>query len=206
MPNIGREHSLGLLLAGNAEVIDQIRQYAFKKDVAYGVISNGHQFIVARFVNTDGSDWKKNKALIFKSFDDIQKNFIEFHNLLSRENVIEKGGIFNEVELPTPQIILTSLAKRDDKLVRNEFSAAMIDVIDSAFKELSIDMKVNDRSILEHCYVKNKDIDKYNSELSVIFEDNPPRFDDRIAKLRNTDNTHEQLADALNRSEPIVLI
>lgn len=59
LPTTGREHSLGLLYSGNSEVIDQIRNYAFKKDVGFGVISNGHQFIISRFINTDGSNWKK---------------------------------------------------------------------------------------------------------------------------------------------------
>lgn len=206
LPVSGRTHSLQMLYAGNQEVIDQIRNYAFRKDVAFGVISNGSQFIVARLINTDATDWKKNKAHVFRSLEDIKNNFIDFSNLLSRESVLEKGGLIPEEHDYVPHIILPTLARRDEKLVRNEFSAALISVIDFAFKGLSIDQKISDTNILELCYVKNTDIDKYNSELMVIFEDNPPKFDSRIAKVRNTENTQRQIEQGLLGTEPIVLI
>ena len=67
------------------------------------------------------------------------------------------------------------------------------------------------KKILEECYVRNKDVKKYNSELGFIFSDTPPTFDSRIVPVQNTDSTHEQLTEQLFIDtsilpDPIILI
>jgi hypothetical protein len=51
------------------------------------------------------------------------------------------------------------------------------------------------KKILESCYVQNKDVKKFNSELGFIFADTPPTFDRRIIPVQNTERTQEQLKD-----------
>src|SRR5665647_2171640 len=53
LPNRGNSAKLKTLYKGNSEIIDQIRDYISMRNLAYGILSNGKQFIVARFVNTD---------------------------------------------------------------------------------------------------------------------------------------------------------
>ncbi len=58
-----------------------------------GIITNGNQYIIAKFINTDGSDWKKNTCLYYKSIEDIEVNFFDFYELFSREFVSKNGRI-----------------------------------------------------------------------------------------------------------------
>lgn len=102
LPERHRMVTLGTLFKGNKEVITQIRRYLFDKGLAFGVITNGHQYIVSQFLNTSGEDWKKNKALIFKSIDDVSENFIPFYNCLSRRTVIHNKILKVDRQLPSP--------------------------------------------------------------------------------------------------------
>ncbi|CAN0273013.1 unnamed protein product, partial [Chrysoparadoxa australica] len=87
LPEKGQKFKLKTLVKGNKEVLDQIREYILNRNLTYGVVSNGHQFIIGRFVNTDGSDWEQNEAFVFKSLKHIEENFIQFYNLLSRDSI-----------------------------------------------------------------------------------------------------------------------
>src|SRR5688572_5267228 len=50
LPSVGNRVSLKTLRKGNAEIVDQIREYIYKRNLSYGIISNGHQFVIAKFV------------------------------------------------------------------------------------------------------------------------------------------------------------
>ncbi|RZK59571.1 MAG: hypothetical protein EOO91_04790 [Pedobacter sp.] len=67
-----------------------------------------------------------------------------------------------------------------------------------------------DKQILQYCYVENEDIKKYSAELTSIFIDQPPKFDERISPVQNTQNTHKQIKATLFREEytpdPVILI
>ena len=98
LPNNNKSATVNSLIKGNKDVIDQIRSYMFEVGVQFGIISNGRQYIFGKFVNTDGTDWKKNKCVIFNNIEDLENRFIEFYNLLSRDSVIENGTILIEEE------------------------------------------------------------------------------------------------------------
>ena len=63
---------------------------------------------------------------------------------------------------------------------------------------------------MKECYVENDDIKKYSSELSSVFIDQPPTFDQRIAPVQNTKNTQKQIRDQLflpdYTPDPVILI
>lgn len=87
----------------------------------------------------------------------------------------------------------------------------MIPIINKVFEEIYNTESLEAKKILEKCYVRNKDVKKYNSELEYIFSDTPPTFDRRIVPVQNTDNTHEQLTnnifiDTSILPDPIILI
>lgn len=68
LPQKGRTIKLQTLYSGNKDVLNQIRNYLFERGLLYGVITNGRQFIIAKFVNTDGTNWLENNAIIFQDF------------------------------------------------------------------------------------------------------------------------------------------
>ena len=89
IPNSHRTVTIGTFAKDNKDVVNQIRKYLFKKGLQYAVITNGHQYIIGKFCNIDGSDWKHNKCLIFNGLDDIEERFSSFYNILSKNSASE---------------------------------------------------------------------------------------------------------------------
>lgn len=213
LPAKGNEVKLKSIYDGNKEVIDQIRQYLFERGLAFGVITNGTQFIIGQFSNTQGIDWKEQKCVFFKDFEDIKKNFDKFYDLLSREFVGKYGKIKITKTSNIGKTIVKdfNLKRKNFELVRNQISQHLIPVINKVFEEIYNTESLEAKKILEECYVRNKDVKKYNSELGFIFSDSPPTFDSRILPVQNTESTQEQLTeqifiDTSILPDPIILI
>lgn len=212
LPSKGSVAKLKTLYKSNKEVIDQIRNYLFQRGLQYGVISNGKQFIIARFVNHDGEDWQNNTAIFFNGFDAIKRNFNKFYEILSREFVSYHGRLKIDTKKVTANSAIANLnlPHLHEELVRNKLSSELIPVLSQVFEEIYKTSELTDREILKKCYVSNEDVLKYSDELNSIFIDNPPNFDHRIAGLRNTKNTQESIKKDLNTGlsapDPIIVI
>lgn len=196
----------------NKEIINQTRSYLIEKGLLFGVISNGKQFIISQFLNTNGSNWRENNAVIFNGFDDIEKRFIEFYELLSLESIVNSGKIVikEKKEFERRLIQKTSLRRKRDKLIRNDLSDKLMAIIDAIFREINYTEELDENS-LNDCYVFNDDVEKHHSEMNLMFLDSPPKFDERISKVRNTVNTQKaieqtMLKETVNLPNPIVLI
>ena len=213
LPAKGNEVKLKSIYNGNKDVFDQIRQYVFERGLSYGVITNGTQFIIGQFSNTQGKDWKEQKCIFFKDLSDIKANFDKFYDLLSREAISNYGRIkITETSNIAKTIVKDySLKRKTSELVRNQISQQLIPIINKVFEEIYNTETLEGKKILEDCYVENKDVKKYNSELGFIFADNPPTFDTRIIPVQNTEKTQEQLKDQIFTDvnilpDPIILI
>ncbi|MEP2688700.1 hypothetical protein [Maribacter dokdonensis] len=213
LPAKGNEVKLRSIYNGNKDVIDQIRQYIFERGLSYGVITNGTQFIIGQFSNNQGKDWKEQKCIFFKDIADIKTNFDKFFDLLSREAVSKYGRIKIAKTSNIAKTIVKdhSLKRKTFELVRNQISQQLIPIINKVFEEIYNTETLEGKKILEDCYVENKDVKKYNSELGFIFADKPPTFDTRIIPVQNTEKTQEQLknqifTDVNTLPDPIILI
>lgn len=213
LPVKGNEVKLGSIYSGNKDVIDQIRQYIFERGLGYGVITNGTQFVIGQFSNIQGTDWKDQKCFFFKNFDDLKTNFNQFYDLLSFEAIGRYGKIKINKTSNVGKTILKDfpLKRKNHELVRNQISQHLIPIINQVFEEIYNTETLIGKKILEKCYVQNKDVKKYNSELGSIFSDDPPTFDSRIVPVQNTDSTQKQLkeqifGDIANLPDPIILI
>lgn len=213
IPEKNRKVKLKTLYKANKDAIDQIRNYIFQRGLLYGVITNGRQFIIGKFNNTDGSDWKDNDVLIYQNIEAIDNNFIQFYEVLSKEYVSHYGRfkLYSETNVGKTIVRSNNLRRKDEELIRNKISHELIPIITEVFEEISNLENLEDSKILEECYVKNEDIKKYNSELGFIFSDTPPTFDSRISPVQNTDKTHEQLKNEIltidnKLPDPIILI
>lgn len=213
LPNKGNSVKLKTLYKGNAEIIDQIRDYISKRNLAYGILSNGKQFVVARFVNTDGSDWQENNAFFFDGLDYIESNFIEFYNLFSHESVQKNGRIkLSKEEIIGKNIVEHKLLKkRTDEVLRNDFSDILVSIIGQIFSEIYETNDLDNYTKLKECYVKNEDVKNNNSKLGILFTDEPPKFDRRILPVKNTKHTQDQILKEINATtsitpEPVIII
>ncbi|MBD3636223.1 MAG: hypothetical protein HUJ25_02685 [Crocinitomicaceae bacterium] len=213
LPSKGNEVKIGTIYEGNKEVINQVREYIFERGIGFGVITNGTQYIIGQFSNTQGVDWKDQKCIFFKDFDDIKKNFDKFYELLSFEAIGKYGKIKITKTSNVGKTIVKDfpLKRKNHELVRNKISQHLIPIINQVFEEIYNTESLEGKKILELCYVQNKDVKKYNSELGSIFADDPPTFDSRILPVQNTESTQKQLkeqvfGDVGNLPDPIILI
>jgi hypothetical protein len=213
LPSKGNSVKLSTFYKGNSEIIDQIREYITKRNLAYGIVSNGKQFVVARFVNTDGTDWQDNKAFFFDGLDFIENNFIDFYNLFSYECVQKNGRIkLSKEEIIGKNIVEHKLLKkRTDEVLRNDFSDILVSIIGQIFSEIYETNDLDNYTKLKECYVKNEDVKNNNSKLGILFVDEPPKFDRRILPVKNTKHTQEQILKEINETssvtpEPVIII
>lgn len=213
LPEKGNEVNIKSIYAGNKEVIDQIRSYVVERSLSFGVITNGTQFIVAQFTNTLGIDWKNQKCIFFKDLEDIKRNFDKFYDLLHRQSICRYGKIkINKTSNIGKTIVKDFPLKRKKvELVRNQISKQLVPIINQVFVEIYNTESLEGKKILTKCYVQNKDVKKYNSELGYIFSDEPPTFDSRIVPVQNTENTQNQIKEQIFNDvgflpDPIILI
>jgi len=217
IPTNHKTVTIGTFEKSNKDVVSQIRKYLFEVGLQYAIITNGHQFIVGKFFNTDGSDWRYNKCLIFNGFDDIDERFIIFYNILSKNSISENSGFRIHLEESIQRdgrTILSTLPAKDSELVRNPLSSELTPLINQLFGELyNIDDSVN-KELIEECFIENKEIKKNRSEIEKLFADTPPQID-KIVKARNTQSVVEQITGEIldddlkfniNPPNPIVIV
>lgn len=202
LPSSHDKVSIKTLLKENAEVIEQIRNYAMDEGVAYGVITNGYQFIILKLINTDGKPWKDNYALVFKGIDDIDSRFIEFYDNLSKFSIIHNGGFrfdlpINAKERPT---ILSTLLDKDKELIRNSLSAVLAPLIDQVFGEMFSTERQDDSDFIRSCFVENAETKKYKNEIERLFNDKAPDLAN-VIPIVNSDNLANSIVGEINREE-----
>ena len=78
-----RKCKLNAIYSSNQDVIDQIRHYLDDCGCDIGIITNGKQYIIAKFINTNGIPWKENNCIVYNGVEDIINNYVEFWNTLS---------------------------------------------------------------------------------------------------------------------------
>lgn len=184
--------TLNSLLKGNKDVIEQIRNYLFEEGLQYGIISNGHQFIIAKFINSDGTSWKSNKATLFNGVNDIEKRFIDFFNLFSRLAVVENTGFNIEVDSFKGKSIYSNLPNPNKELIRNSLSGNITPLLDSVFGEIFNNDFMDDEALIKECFIANEEIKKNRSEIERLFSDNPPNLEEVIPAI-NTENIFGQI-------------
>jgi Cdc6-like AAA superfamily ATPase len=194
IPNTRKKTSLNSLLKENEEVITQIRNYLTDSGISNGIITNGKQFIIGKFVNTDGTDWKKNQCLLFDGFQDIEKRFIEFHNNLSKESIIDNGGFaFYSEELISPSYkIVSTLIDREKEIVRNNISAEIAPLIEFVFGEIFQEEEQDNIEFFKECFISNEEIKKNRTEIERLFGDNAPDLSE-VIPAKNTDSVVSQI-------------
>ena len=196
-----RKCSLGTLYSENKEVMDQIRGYLDDCGYDIGIITNGKQFIIAKFINTNGIPWKQNKGILYRGFQEIEENFVEFWNTLSKESIVQNKGIkqLYDVDESFYKTILSSISKKDNEIVRNDLSAKIAPLIDKALGDIyNANEDEDDLEFIKECYVENKEVIKNKRELHGLFCDNPPELQE-VSKARNTDSISQQIDDEIEK-------
>ena len=190
-----RKCNLNTIYSEKKSVVDQIRDYLSDCGCDIGIITNGKQYIIAKFINTNGISWKQNKCILYRNFQEIEENFVEFWNTLSKESIIQNKGIkqLYDVEESFYKTILSSISEKDKEIVRNDLSAKIAPLIDKALGDIySVNEDEDDSEFIKECYVENKEVIKNKRELLGLFSDNPPDLQE-VSKARNIDSIGKQI-------------
>ena len=190
-----RKCKLNAIYTSNQDVIDQIRHYLDDCGCDIGVVTNGKQYIIAKFINTNGIPWKQNNCIIYNGVEDIINNYVEFWNTLSKESVINNCGIKQlfDVEMSFSKTVLSSILNKDNEIVRNDLSAKLAPFIDKAFGDIfNSNEEDDDIEFIKECYVENKEVIKNKRELRGLFRDTPPKLKE-VVKAVNTDSISHQI-------------
>ncbi len=196
----------------NKEIIDQIRSYIKDRDLEYGIISNGHQFIIGKFY---GSNFKKNKCLIFNGFDDIEDRFIEFYNALSYKCITANNGFFIQEERNfEPKTIFSSITeKHQEVVIRNTLRPELQQIVDKVFDEIHKYEDLNDKEIILECFVKNEETKANQNAIERLFADHTPKLNEVVSP--KTDSAFSQIENNIIKypktlkntpPKPIILI
>ena len=192
-----RKTQAGTLQKGNEEVITQIQSYLMDLGNDTGIITNGRQFIIGKFISINGIPWKNNKCIVYKSIEDIDQNFVEFWNTLSKESVIKNKGIsgLTVTEDKFSKTLISSIEEKNSEITRNDLSTALAKVIDSVFGDIfSLSKDEDNLDFIKACYVENKEVIKNKAELHGIFSDDPPKYSE-VIKVSNYPRVKQQIAD-----------
>lgn len=208
LPSAHHKVKIKTILKENNDVISQIRNYCGDIGLQYGIITNGKQFIIAKFFNSDGNDWKENVCLIFHSLEDIENRFVEFYENTSKFSLINNGG-FKYDYLPAEneaKTILSTLIQRDKEIDRNNLSAQISPTIDRFFGEIFTSEQEDDLEFIKECFVENKESKKNRDEIERLFADKAPLMAN-IVKAVNTDSIVKQITleicdDEINIKNP----
>lgn len=204
LPNQSKKScSLKSIYNENKEVVNQIRGYLDDIGCDTGIITNGKQFIIAKFRNNDGTSWKDNKCLFFDGIEDILNRFVEFWNNLSRESVILNRGIksLRYVDLTFSKTIYSTIPEKDKEITRNGLAAELQPIINSIFGEIyKNENDSNDIDFIRECYVENEEVKKNKSELNKLFPDKAPALD-RVIPIANHPKVKQRIIDEINQSK-----
>lgn len=184
----------------NKDVIDQIRDYLSDCGCDTGIITNGRQFIISKFYNTNGISWKKNQCIIYNGFDDIKDHFVEFWNTLSKTSVIENRGIIQlfNVNGCFSRTILSSITEKDTEIIRNDLSSKIVPLIDKSLGDIyNSNEDENNLDFIKECYVENKEVIKNKNELMGLFADEVPNLNE-VIKARNAGSINNQISHEIN--------
>jgi hypothetical protein len=157
------------------EAIEQAQKYCISCGVNYGVVSNGHQYIIFESFRR-GGDWKAGNCVVFHSFDDIENNFGLFWDILNKNSVkngslrrliSKESGSLKYCFRPRDRLHAKSAPRN-----RNNLSPILFPISEYFFNKIT---EENKREMLENCYVFRRQYQNATGEISRHF-DSAPEF------------------------------
>ncbi|TEU24988.1 P-loop NTPase fold protein [Alkanindiges illinoisensis] len=210
-PHRRRSKLTGSLMHGEGgQAIIQARDYCRKKSIPFAIVTNGDQWIIFPAIRTDQIPFADSYAIIFESLSQALREEADyFYSLLSREGVIE-GNLANELlgraidqleERRLNCFFRTSRSRHQNPiypLIENEVTLAFSDsIIDT------------DTNLLEKCYVKNADRQKFDNKVRMHLQKKEPLFQSqpkRPMRKQESMALKSSLEIASSKSRPLAIL
>lgn len=159
-------YKLKSLVDGNKQLKDAITQcldYCQKRGVPIGAVFNGHQLVAFISSRQDGKPPIEGLALVFSSLGDIQSNFLEFWNNLSKPGV-SNYRIFQTLKLnphTAPEKLSTKIVDYPGFKIRNELQIEL-QILGGLFLEDINREPELEEEFLKYCYCPSGALSQYS--------------------------------------------
>jgi len=137
--------------------INQVQKYCFDNGIEFACVTNGLQWVIFRAVRTDGIHLSKGRVIVFKSLQDIEERFVQFWNLLAKQNVEDNSLVraFQLADVPAFQYkrVTDELHHYSERVTRNALSADLEPLIAEYMGEIADDKS---REKLRELFVRSR--------------------------------------------------
>src|SRR3569623_441382 len=211
-PDTRRAQLKGKLVSGETgKAIVQARDYARKLSIPFAVATNGNTWIIFPATRTDQVRFADSSAIIFPTLKSaLDTDFAEFHDLLSRDAVIN-GSLENELLGRIENQIEDRRLNRFfptgfSRITRHSLYPLIEDAIVTAFTE---DVVNADPDLLAKMYVRTPDRTRFDNRVRIhILKRENVASKAPIKALREKEGIAGtgRIADAGNRARPLAML
>lgn len=193
LPSNLKSGKLGGVLSAGAlgEAIQQARAYCVTKSAQFAIVTNGDAWIVFPAVRTDGVEFADTQARIFRSLIDIEKRFVEFWELVSRQRAVE-GNLEKELlqrdRDANVRRALTLLRDPDLRLGRNTLFHHLSPAVEKVLTDQGL---LDDPSALSYCYVKNTERTAFDGRLKMYLTDPKPKLGIAATRVKTSKKSYD---------------
>lgn len=163
------------------DAITQAQQYCVDKGARYALVTNGHQYIVFKAVSETGP-WSRGNALVLGSPEILRQNFTLFYECLSREAITQDK--LSDFAFPREQAPKRQKPRADILASNSGYRNQLYTIIDSAFRDVLLDVPQGEREFLRMCYCSSEDAMHYTGHLNSAIADPLPLFRAPIEQVR----------------------
>lgn len=201
----------GQIMEGKTgDAIKQARNYCRKKSIPFAVVTNGNQWILFPAVRTDQVSFSSSSAIIFDSLERVLGEESEyFKSLLSRDGVIDGNLAIELIGRNTDQFEerrLNKFFKGAGSRTANPIYPLIENEVVSAFSDSIIN---SDKDLLEKCYVKNADRQKFDKRIQMHLQKREPLFASqpkRPMRKRESSSLVDSIAAASSNARPLAIL
>jgi predicted type IV restriction endonuclease len=177
--------------------IRQVQGYCVHTGARYALVTNGHQYIAFKAIS-ERTSWLKGHALVLRSPEILRKNFTLFYECLSKEAIAQDK--LTDFAFPTESPTLRKKPRALIKVTNTGYRNELYCVLDSAFRQILLDVPSNDPNFLRECYCSSEDAMRYKGQLSSVLVDRLPIFRSPVEEVRPGDR-RDSFALAIGRED-----
>jgi AAA ATPase domain len=156
--------------------VNQVRQYCDDAGIKFAITTNGYSWIIFRAIRDD-IPWRKGRARVFASMNEISEHFVDFWNLLSYQAISAAGSLESEFGRLTTSSrkldrVIDRLFNADLPLRRNRLNSQLQPVIKYIFEDIA---GQDDPDLLQSCYVHTGSLYIVAEDLNLVITDTIPK-------------------------------
>jgi hypothetical protein len=154
-----------------AAALKQAADYCQDRGVPFGVVTNGHQLIAIVATRNDGTPPLEGRAIVFASIDQMQREFLELWNALSKSGLEQKRLLHKLIEgLPVlPQKLSAKLKPYPGVAARNIIQNDLQILSDIVLEDI-IPSPELESTFLKECYAQSGALSQFSLASRQILE------------------------------------